>query len=192
MSTYIQWALYGKDTGGNPLPKETAHKLRDALDNEVTEWHGENPDGECIGQFLTTSNNGYASVTEIVGIFSKTVPDCMFCLECFDEDDFCYKNILFHGNDREEIDGHVIYDMPQRVFYAPPKQPELIIVLNGGSVSGVFAESDANMNVTIVDRDFTKLEGLSAEEVCDTAAWIEEKLCRCKNIRTIYGSASNF
>ena len=87
MSTYIQWALYGKDDSGHPLPEEKEDELREMLDDEVTEWHDNGPDGECIGQFLTTYNNGYASITEIVGDFAKTTPDCMFQLFCHNEDE---------------------------------------------------------------------------------------------------------
>ena len=121
MSTYIQWELYGKDASDNPLPEERAYKLRDALDDEVTEWHGDDPDGECIGQFLSTSNYGYSNVTEIVGEFAKAAPDCIFQLYCHSEDEDWYQQILFHGEDRENLDGHVVYDEAQRIFYDPPE-----------------------------------------------------------------------
>lgn len=117
MSMYIQWALYGKDAGGNPLPEEKACELRDALDDEVTEWHGDSPDGECIAQFLTTYNNGYSNVTESISNFAKTVPDCVFLLDCHNEDEDWYQNILFHGNDCEYLEGHIVFDPPQRIFY---------------------------------------------------------------------------
>ena len=124
MSTYIQWSLYGKDTAGKPLPESDADKLRDALDEEVTEWHGENPDGELIGQFLSTYNNGYSSITEIVGNFARTMPGYLFQLACHNEDEDWYQQIHFHGDDREDLDGHVVYDMPQRIFYDTPDTPK--------------------------------------------------------------------
>ena len=117
MSTYIQWTLYGKEESGHPLPEETASELRDVLNDEVTEWHGNDPDGECIAQFLTTSNHGYSNVTEVVSDFAKTVPNCLFQLFCHNEDEDWYQQIHFHGEDREELDGHIVYDEPQRIFY---------------------------------------------------------------------------
>lgn len=124
MSTYIQWSLYGKDAGGNPLSEEKAYALRDALDEEVTEWHGDDPDGELIAQFLTTYNDGYSSITEIIGNFAKTVPDCMFQLHCHNEDEDWYQQIHFRGDDREDLEGHVVYDEPQRIFYDTSEAPK--------------------------------------------------------------------
>lgn len=123
MSTYIQWALYGKDDSGHPLPEEKEDELREILDDEVTEWHDNGPDGDCIGQFLTTYNNGYASVTEIVGDFAKTTPDCTFQLFCHNEDEDWYQQIHFHGDDRETLVGHIVYDPPQRIFYDAQESP---------------------------------------------------------------------
>ena len=124
MSTYIQWSLYGKDAGRNPLSEEKAYSLRDALDEEVAEWHGDDPDGELIAQFLTTYNNGYSSVTEIIGDFAKTAPDCMFQLFCHNEDEDRYQQIHFRGNDREDLEGHIVFDEPQRIFYDTSESPK--------------------------------------------------------------------
>ena len=121
MSTYIQWSLHGKDASGVPISKERACSLCSALDDVVTEWHSDSPDGECIAQFLTTYNNGYSNVIEIIGEHAKTSPDYIFQLFCHNEDEDWYQQIHFHGDDREELDGHVVYDQPQRIFYDMPK-----------------------------------------------------------------------
>lgn len=125
MSTYIQWSLYGKNTDGQPLRQAAADQLCAMLDEEVTEWHTRAPDGECIAQFLTTYNNAYSAVTAIVGRFARTVPDCVFQLFCHNEDEDWYQQIHFRRDDCEVLDGHIVYDLPQRIFYeAFPKEEE--------------------------------------------------------------------
>jgi hypothetical protein len=52
----------------------------------------------------------------------------------------------------------------------------------------VFANNAVSAGVTIVDRDLSKLEGASPEEACDTAAWIEGQLERCRKMQALYGS----
>ena len=121
MSTYIQWSLYGKDGNGDSVSEEKAEELRDLLDDEVTEWHDVGPDDECIGQFLTTYNNGYSSITEVVGDFAKAIPNCVFQLFCHNEDEDWYQQIHFLGADRETMDGRIVYDTPQRIFYDTPE-----------------------------------------------------------------------
>ena len=188
MSTYIQWTLYGKDAGSNPLPKEKAYALRDALNDEVTEWHGDDPDGELIAQFLTTYNDGYSSVTEIIGNFAKTVPNCMFQLFCHNEDEDLYQQIHFCGYDRENLDGQIIYDEPQRIIYdSPAPVPKIMVILQGGSVQGVSSDSIRDADVTIVDLDLSKLDASTDEERTDTLAWISEKLAFTQNMNVLYG-----
>lgn len=188
MSTYIQWSLYGKDAGGNPLSEEKAYELRDALDEEVTEWHGDDPDGELIAQFLTTYNDGYSSVTEIIGNFAKTVPDCMFQLFCHNEDEDWYQQIHFCGDDCEHLDGQIVYDEPQRIIYdRPAPVPKIMVIVQGGSVQSVSSDSIRDADVTIVDLDLSKLDASTDEERTDTLAWISEKLALTQNMNVLYG-----
>jgi len=126
MSTYIQWSLHGKNATGAPISEEKAYDLRNALDDEVTEWHGDAPDGECVAQFLTTYNNGYSNIIDIIGDYAKASPDCMFQLFCHNEDEDWYQQIHFRRDDCEVLDGHIVYDTPQRIFYdAPELQKEV-------------------------------------------------------------------
>lgn len=190
MSMYIQWALYGKDPNGDSISEEKAEELRDLLDDEVTEWHDNGPDDECIGQFLTTYNNGYSSVTEIVSDFAKATPDCKFYLECHNEDEDWYKHILFHGDDCEELNGHVTYDAPQRIFYdSPAAPPKIMIVLQNGSVQGAFADSIREADVTIIDLDLDKLDSSPDDDHEETLRWINEKLLLCRTMNALYGCA---
>lgn len=190
MSTYIQWVLYGKDTSGKPLSEEKADELCEMLEEEVTEWYCCEPDDECIGQFLSTYNNGYSNVTEIIGDFARTVPDFIFLLECHNEDEDWYQHILFHGDDCEELNGHVMYDAPQRIFYDPPAaSTKIMIALQNGSVQGVFADSIRDADVTIIDLDLDKLDSSPDDDHEETLNWINEKLSLCQNMDALYGHA---
>lgn len=190
MSMYIQWALYGKDAGGNPLPEEKGCELRDALDDEVTEWHGDAPVGECIAQFLTTYNDGYSNVTDAIGDYAQGSPDCLFQLFCHNEDEDWYQQIHFHGDDREVLNGHIAYDTPQRIFYDPPSvSPKIMIALQNGSVQGVFADSIRDADVTIIDLDLDKLDSSPDDDHVETLNWINEKLSLCQSMYALYGRA---
>ena len=188
MGMYIQWALYGKYAGGNPLPERKGCELRNALDDVVTEWHGEAPDGECIGQFLTTSNNGYSNVIDVIGDYAQRNPDCLFQLFCHNEDEDWYHQIHFHSDDHELLEGHVDYDPPQRIFYdTAVSTHQIMIVLQGGSVQGVFSDMLNAADVTIVDLDPDKLNTEPEDERNDTLRWINEKLIQSGSMSTLYG-----
>lgn len=126
MSTYIQWSLYGRKSDGQPLQQAAADQLCTMLDEEVTEWHTSVSEDECIAQFLTTYNNAYSSIMEIVVDFARTVPDCVFQLFCHNEDENWYQQIHFCCDDCEVLNGQIVYDSPQRIFYETfPKEEEL-------------------------------------------------------------------
>lgn len=179
MSYWTQWELYGKHADGRLLVEAQVEPLLEALINISDEWHTSAPEGETLCAFTTDYSSGYESTANAVADFSKTMPDAVFLLKCHN----------FQNGEREAIDGYIAYDEPRAIRYDAPSLPELLIVLQGGSVQGMFANNAVSAGVTIVDRDLSKLEDASPEEACDTAAWIESQLERCRKMRALYGSA---
>jgi hypothetical protein len=188
MSYWTQWELYGKHADGRLLAEAQIEPLLEALINLSDEWHTSAPEGETLCAFTTDYSSGYESTANAVADFSKTMPAAVFLLKCHNTDEDWYQRIYFQNGKREAIDGYIAYDEPRAIRYDAPSPSELLIVLQGGSVQGVFANNAVSAGVTIVDRDLSKLEGASPEEACDTAAWIEGQLERCRKMQALYGS----
>ena len=168
MSYWTQWELYGKHADGRLLAEAQVEPLLEALINISDEWHTSAPEGEILCAFMTDYSSGYESTANAVADFSKTMPDALFLLKCHNTDEDWYQRIYFQNGEREAVDGYIAYDEPRAVRYDAPFPSELLIVLQGGSVQGVFANNAVSAGVTIVDRDLSKLEGTSPEEACDT------------------------
>lgn len=191
MPTHIQWNLYAKHESGYLLCKETACEIINALEEYVTEWHTDAPDGDHICTFLTAWNNGYSDITNAIAEYARRAPAILFRLECHNEDNDFYQHIHFHGDDHEELDATIQYENPQRILYdAPTQKPRIMIISQGGSVQGVFSDSIQTADVVIVDTDLSKLDAASEDERIDTVAWIHEKLALSSSMNCLYGNAS--
>lgn len=191
MSSRIQWELYGKCKHNKFLSNEQVEILIDQLCDFSDDWYSDDIAEDHLCDFMTDCHSGYDTVTQMVEEFSATIPEATFRLECHNTDEDWYQHIYFQNGDREAIDGDIAYDEPRAIRYDAPSPSELLIVLQGGSVQGVFANSAVSSDVTIVDRDLSKLEYASPKETCDTAAWIEGQLERCRKMQALYGSADH-
>ena len=189
MPTHIQWSLFARHESGYLLCEETACEIIDALEEYVTDWHTDTPVGDHICSFLTTWKNGYASITDAIAEYARRAPAILFRLECHNEDEDWYQHILFHGNEREALDGFISYEKPQRIMYDDPAPaPKVMIVSQSGAVQGVFADSIESADVTLVDLDLDKLDAAADDERIDTMAWINDQLTHSKSMNCLYGS----
>ena len=171
MSYFAQWDLYGKDGCGKPLSSESTERLRDRLNDLSDEWHSDDEGGsELVCSFMTDYSSAYEDVVEAVESFSKDLPDAVFLLDYNNTDVDIHQHIHIRNGEREELDGHVVFERPQRISYDAKTASELLIVLRGGSIQGVFSDGELAADVTIVDCDLSKVEGLCPDEIRDVAA----------------------
>lgn len=188
MSYRTQWNLYGRDASAKPLPRETTDRICKALEEEADEWHGDYDSDELICAFMTDYSSGYRTVTELLCEHAQAFPDAVFMLDCHNTDEDWYQHILFHGKDKEELDGYIAYEAPRNIHYeVPAPLPRFVVVLNGGSVQGVFTNGGENADVVIVDRDESKLEGCDEDERRETREWIRKQLEQCMGMKALYG-----
>ncbi len=188
MSYFTQWELYGKDAHGQPIAFSSAETLRSQLEKFSDEWHTDGNGGELICAFMTDYRSAYQKVVEAVAEFSQSLPDSTFLLDYNNTDSDFHQHVHIRNGEREELDGYIAYEPPKMIPYDSSSKPRLFIVLEAGSVQGVFADG-LDAEVTIVDRDLHKLEGCAPGEARAAAVWVEEKLRECRNMKALYGSA---
>lgn len=125
MSFLTQWELYGKDLSGHPLPAETMEPLCDRLEELADEYYtaeclGAVDKSELICALMTDYSSAYEEVVDAVTACSKSLPDATFLLSYDNTDTDVHQHIHIRDGDREELDGHIVYETPKRIHYDAP------------------------------------------------------------------------
>lgn len=126
MSYFTQWNLYGKDGSGRLLPTETVEALCDQLEELADEYYtaeylGASRESELICTLMTDYGSAYEEVVDAVTEYSKSLPDAVFQLFYDNTDTDSHQCIHICDGNREELDGHIVYETPKRIFYEEDK-----------------------------------------------------------------------
>lgn len=117
MGYYSEWILYGKHGNGAYFSDEQATPLLNKLNEIAYGWYSPEVDNEYFCSFSTVYRNDYEEVIDAVEEFSKTIPDAVFCLQYCNDDTRIHRRIYFNNGSHEEVDGRVVYDLPNTIPY---------------------------------------------------------------------------
>lgn len=128
MSYFTRWELYGKDNTGQPFAAEA---LCDHLEKLADEYYtaeclGSAGGSELICALMTDYRSAYEEVVDTVAKYSKSLPDAVFQLFYDNTDTDVHQCIHIRDGDREELDGHIAYETPKRIFYDTPENEQAI------------------------------------------------------------------
>ena len=77
-------------------------------------------ESELICALMTDYSSAYEEVVDTVMEYSKSLSDATFLLSYDNTDTDVHQHIHIRHGDREELDGHIVYETPKRIHYDAP------------------------------------------------------------------------